>query len=103
MTHEVELKCPYCQQRSTEWVDDDFDDMRQKCDECGKVFLYRVEVSVDVYSRKAPCLNGEPHSLTERHAKVVDGKVMGYNRCRVCDQRFELSDERKQEILKESK
>jgi len=100
MTYEVELKCPYCGAKIWQDVDDDCDQAEHHCDHCKKWFIYRVEVSVECYSRKAPCLNGEPHSLTERHAKVVGGNVMGHNRCRVCDHRFELTEERKQEILK---
>lgn len=60
--------CPYCDEELSEPDDCHSTDelYTHECPECEKTFTFTIEYSVDYSTRKAPCLNGEPHSFTKR-------------------------------------
>ena len=81
----IMVECPYChseqepnEDRSTETAH------KAECYNCGKLFVYTVEISVEYSSREAPCLNGGTHDLQD-----IIGWPSEYfanrRRCSVCD------------------
>jgi uncharacterized Zn finger protein len=97
------LVCPYCQAR-----DDDAWELRSeeatiKCWECGKVFRWKRETSVE-YITNADCsLNGEEHSFEENDDwTTIDrepNKEFKICNCKKCSE-YEVERRDKVEVLK---
>ena len=65
-----EIECPYCEQTSEVEPDGEYGTAQHtaheiECDHCKKNFVFTTVISFDYYPRKADCLNGSPHRLTE--------------------------------------
>ena len=85
--------CPYCDAENPGIAHDGDEDvnvnLKHECMDCGKTFMYMHEVSVDTWTYKADCLNGDsPHKWR------MDWYHKGKKRwsCRVCDEYKILQD-----------
>lgn len=82
-------KCPYCEADVEINHDDGYgynegETHMQECGACGKTFSYTTTISFSYDLEKAPCQNGEPHSLKDivRFPKEF---AVGVKRCEWCD------------------
>jgi len=84
------IECPYC---STEKIIEN--EVRYcaeniaheiTCDHCGKNFVFITETVFNFHPRKADCLNGSPHQLTDWATMWVisNNKTIQSRRCRDC-------------------
>jgi hypothetical protein len=86
--HDVE--CPYCEAGLEINHDDGYGyeedkTYMQECGKCGKTFSYTTSISFYHEAEKAPCQNGEPHSLKDIH-RVPKEFAIGMKRCEWCDE-----------------
>lgn len=87
-----DFECPYCgkdlcepgdcreMERNYEW----------ECGYCGKVFQFSVDYTINFYTKKADCLNGDPHD----YRKIVgapDWWFKDKRRCSMCGDQIELA------------
>jgi uncharacterized Zn-finger protein len=89
-----EIVCPYCGAEfsdSWEFKDDD----SPECEECGKKFISRRDISVSYTTKKAPCLNGEAPHIWRSMAEEVAGDVLCKNQymCHKCNSEREFPGE----------
>ena len=59
-------RCPYCNKEvDIDLTAIDVEEVQeQECPHCDKTFAFTCEVSVDIYPRKADCLNGGEHNYS---------------------------------------
>jgi DNA-directed RNA polymerase subunit RPC12/RpoP len=70
-----EIVCPYCGAEfsdSLEFGDDDY----PECEECGKKFISRRDISVSYITKKSPCLNGEEPHIWRSISIELSGNVL---------------------------
>lgn len=86
------IECPYCDcwQLIQDVTETDEYGEPITCNGCGNVFLYTVELSVEVEAHKAPCLNGEAHDY--RTLYNLPG-MKNRQKCIVCGSEFKDGDE----------
>ncbi len=84
------IECPYCD-ADCGIPDSEYNDgeaYEWDCDSCGKNFIFHSEQSIDYYSNKAPCLNGEEHQWEKINGYPMEC-FKGKYRCIFCDKRME--------------
>jgi hypothetical protein len=64
------MECPYCDGENEVEMDGDYGSAQDtlheiECEYCKKNFVFLTEISFDFYPRKADCLNGSSHRLTD--------------------------------------
>ncbi len=90
------LTCPYC--------DEDLDDPDEaysedevyqgRCRHCDHSFVFTICYSVNYYSEKAACLNGEPHNY-EPCIGYPEEYFKRRRRCSICSKEITVKEEPK--------
>lgn len=58
----------------------------QKCPYCERTFIYTIEYYPSYYSKKAPCLNGEPHDWQDILEDEYYRRFFSvWRRCKCCE------------------
>lgn len=87
------IECPYCEADCG--IPDEHEDagvsVQMECESCHKNFVYYAEYSVDYYSDKAPCLNGEEHKWEQIIGAPREYFIDRY-RCKYCDEEKKLTE-----------
>jgi hypothetical protein len=100
MSNDVE--CPYCGEELEICHDDGYGyeegkTFTQTCGHCDKTFTYTTSISFYYEAEKAPCQNGEPHSLKEIHG--FPKEMFAYKRrCEWCDEEVIIDNEKHKKI-----
>ena len=90
-----EIECPYCGADCGEDCEpgDEGELNQRECGECEKLFVYYPQYSIDFYSNKAPCLNGEDHKWRKREGYPTE-YFAGKYECEWCNERRTVEEEK---------
>lgn len=88
-----EIECPYCnaktkiEQEGLYCAENIIHEI--KCEHCEKNFVFNTEIVFNYYPRKADCVNGSPHQLTNWLTLwvIANSKKVQSRRCRNCEHR----------------
>ena len=93
------VECPYCgEEQGIDECHDENDVYEQKCDNCGKAFIFTVRISYSFHATRAPCKNGEEHKL---NPSAIEPSCFGIGvfSCEYCGEEFSKEPEKRQKAI----